>query len=294
MNLDELRTLIAVGQHGSLLSASEALNMSRSTLRRRLAELETRVGVPLVEQGREGCTLTAAGALLARQGADILRSADALLARTAETGHAEGRSLRVMAPVGLPPLLIATLFAHVRAELPELEVRVQLSRDPVAEDLDEIDLAFHFGPRTPRGQWITTVLYRIRERLIASQDYLNQHGTPRSCEDLAQHTLLSWEPPGEDFHRWPTLDGLAVPVKVALASSDVHMIRQCVIAGVGIGRVPEAELPDPGLEPGYLVTLFPERFGRDCSLRALVPESRAALPRVRAALELLRSVLPTF
>ena len=72
MDLDSLRALVAVADAGSLLGGAERLGLARSTLRRRLDELEVLAGVPLLHRGAQGAALTAAGELLVSRGRGLL------------------------------------------------------------------------------------------------------------------------------------------------------------------------------------------------------------------------------
>ena len=247
MNLDGLRAFLAIAETGSFFTAARQLKLSRATLRRRIDELEVQAGVPLLERTRLGASVTAAGALLATRGRLIVQEASTLLATVSEIGAAPSGIVRVMLPVGLPPHLLTPLFALVSARYPRLTFRVRFGNDPVEGLLEDVDLAVHFGPQSPQGPWISHELLRVRVWLIASKDYLARRGTPRSIEDLAGHDLFAWEVPGEDGHHWPTKTGGTFHVTPRLMSPEIHWLRQCVIAGLGMALVPDIMLPDPGL-----------------------------------------------
>ena len=87
MDLDDLRAFLAVLDAGSVSGAAAALGVPRSTLRRRLEELESRVGTPLWSRDQHGATPTAAGELLARQGRALLQAHEALLASVRARGR---------------------------------------------------------------------------------------------------------------------------------------------------------------------------------------------------------------
>lgn len=292
MNLDELESLLAVVEHGSIQAAAGALRISRATLRRRLAGLEAQVGVSLLIHGRKGASPTAAGRLLAGRGRAIVQEAHALRAAARERSRVPAGLLRVIAPIGLPPVALTLLASIARAQLPALHIRLGFHEDPAAGPLDDVDLAFHFGPRPPQGPWITTVLLRLPERAIATRDYLDRRGHPASLDDLDAHDLYSWRPPGEDGIRWPTADGERV-VRPVLVSPDVHLIRQCALSGLGIALVPDAGLPDPGFDPDELVAVLPGLIGRECVFRLLIPEALADAPRIRAVLAVVRAYVET-
>lgn len=300
MDLEELRAFLAVADTGSFLTAAKTLRLSRATLRRRIDQLEARAGVPLVDRTRVGASLTEAGNVLAARGRLMVQEANALLASVRDVGSEPAGVLRLLLPVGLPPHLLTPLFGFVRTRYPRLSFRLQFSEDPVGGLIEDVDLALHFGDRSPVGPWVSRELLRSRVWMIASTEYLARRGTPKTIEDLARHDLMAWEEPGptppggEVVQRWPTLRGGTFAVSPVLVTRHIHLIRQFVIAGHGIGLVPDAMLPDPGVPDGTLVPILPELVGREIGLRVVVPAVLSEIPRIRALLDLLEPLLGKF
>jgi DNA-binding transcriptional LysR family regulator len=187
-------------------------------------------------------------------------------------------------PIGLPPHLLTPLFGALRTTYPQLRVHARFSDDPLGEPLDDVDMAVHFGEALPKGPWLSHVMLRVREGLIASQEYLRRRGTPRSVEELQGHELFSWEAPGEDARLWPTLRGVSFRVEPALIATDVHFIRSCCLAGLGIGLVPSIELADPDTPAELLVPVLPDVVGRERPVRISVPEALSEIPKVKHVL----------
>ncbi|WP_437966787.1 LysR family transcriptional regulator [Sorangium sp. So ce260] len=291
LDLEELRAFIAVVEAGSYLGAARALNTSRTTLRRQVASLEARAGVALLESVRHGVLPTDAGQVLARRGRGMMQEAGALLASIREVGDAPSGTLRVVLPVGLPPHVLTPLFAAVRTAYPRLHFHCRFSNDPLGEALTDIDIAVHFGEDAPRGQWISHVVLRVREWLIAGRAYLERRGTPQTIEDLKHHELFAWQAPGEDATIWRTRRGASFTVAPALIATDIHFIRHCCISGLGIGLVPDALLPDPGLSPDVLVPVLPDVVGQERPVRISVPEVLSEIPKIKMLIEHVRASL---
>jgi DNA-binding transcriptional LysR family regulator len=291
MDLEELRAFIDVVETGSFLAAAESLGVSRTTLRRRVEALEARAGVPLLKSTSQGIILTQAGEVLAQRGRLMMQETSALLASIREVGHEPSGVLRVVLPVGLPPHLLTPLFGLLRSTYPRLRVHSRFSGDPLSEPLDGVDLAVHFGEDLPRGPWLSHVLLRVREGLLASQEYLRRRGTPRSLQELRGHELFSWEAPGDEAHTWPTFRGATFTVEPALLMPDIHLIRSCCLAGLGIGLLPSVELEDPGSPPDALVPVLPELVGRERPLRISVPEALSEIPKIKQVLTHIRQFL---
>lgn len=291
MDLEELRAFLSVVETGSFLAAERSLNVPRATLRRRVDSLEARAGVPLLNRTRLGVGPTDAGAVLAARGRLMVLEATALVSSIRELGREPSGTLRVLLPVGLPPEVLVTLFSALRQAHPRLSVQVRFSDDPVGGLLDGIDLAMHFGDRSPPGPWTSYEVLRVREWLIASADYLARRGTPTTLDELAAHDLLSWEAPGEDPRSWPLLTGAWIAVAPTLIATSIHFLRQCVIAGHGIALLPDAQLPDPGVAPGFMVPLMEDLVGRERAVRLVVPTALADLPKIKAVIQHVRAFI---
>lgn len=182
MDLEELRAFLAVVETGSFLGAERAINMPRATLRRRVDALAARAGVSLLRRTRNGIEPSDAGAVLVARGRMMIQEATALVASIREIGHEPSGVLRVLLPIGLPPHLLVPIASTIRSAYPKLSVHVRFSADPVASLLDDVDVAVHFGSRSPTGPWLSIDLVKVREWPIAHVDYLRERGTPRSLE----------------------------------------------------------------------------------------------------------------
>jgi DNA-binding transcriptional LysR family regulator len=291
MDLEELRAFLTVVETGSFLAAADSLSVSRTTLRRRVGALEARAGVPLLECTPQGTLLTDAGQVLAKRGQVIVQEASALVAAIREVGQEPSGVLRAVMPVGLPPHLLTPLFAALRSAYPRLRLQSRFSNDPLNESLTDLDVVVHFGEDMPKGPWLSHVMMRVRERLIASKDYLGRRGTPQSIDDLSGHELFAWQAPGEDARVWPTLKGTTFTVEPTLIATDIHFVRHCCIAGLGIGFVPDAMLPDPGLPPDTLAPVLPDIVGRELPVRVTVPKALSEIPKIRMVLSHIRRFL---
>ncbi|MFV8756059.1 LysR family transcriptional regulator [Nannocystaceae bacterium ST9] len=285
MDLDELRAFLAVAETGSFLAAATTLDQPRATLRRRVESLEARAGVRLLERGPKGVILTAAGDVLALRGRTMVQETSALLSSLRELGSEPSGMLRVVLPVGLPPHVLTPLLGWLRVRYPKLGARLRFSEHPVGELLDDVDLAIHFGSRSPPGPWTSHRLTRPRQWLLASAAYLERRGVPRTIDELAGHDLLTWHAPDEDPYFWPARAGGRFAVDPVVISTDIHLVRQAIIAGHGIGLVPDAMLPDPGVPLGKLVPVLAAEVGGHVELRLVVPEALAELPKIRAVVQ---------
>jgi DNA-binding transcriptional LysR family regulator len=288
MDLDEMRALAAVVETGSLFGAAERLGWPRATLRRRVEELEARVGVPLLVRTARGAAPTAAGALLAAKAGPLLSDVAALVRAVQEMGERPTGAVRACIPPGLPPRMLGAIFGIIRARFPDLQLDVQVATTSPEGPDKGWDLLIHFGEPVARERWVTLELMVLREWLVASPAYLARRGVPQTISELSHHDLLAWARPDVPTSRWPTLDGLEFPVRPALIHQDIHTLRHLAAAGAGIALLPDAEVPDPELPEGALATVLQNEVGRVVSLCLSCPVGSYERSRVRALVDLCR------
>lgn len=290
VDLDQLRALVSVVDRGSFVTASQALGVSRATLRSKIEALEEELGMQLLVRSKRGTKATEAGQRFATRARVLLRDADSLAHfAESETGTVRGE-LRALLPIGLPSAMNARFVAQARERHPELRLRIDLCEDPLSVTHEPYDLIIHFGEGVSSGPYRTFVLTHLPLRALASPAYLDAHGRPERPDDLARHALSSWLYPGSEATAWPLREGGSVTVEPHVSSSDAFMLRLIASAGRGIALLPYSELtrsisPGADLEP-----VLPDILGGETSVRVLLPEATSAMPRSRAAAELSREV----
>jgi DNA-binding transcriptional LysR family regulator len=154
MNLQELRTLIAIVETGSLVRASHVLNVTQSTVTARLRTLEDEVGQTLVNRNKSGATLTAAGVRLHRYAETI---SNLWHQARQETSLPDGMSgvCNIACETDLWPNLGERFFRQLKAEHPEFAISIWLgSQADVSAWLNDgkSDIAFTYRPATTLGQ----------------------------------------------------------------------------------------------------------------------------------------------
>lgn len=289
MGFEELRAFLVVVDEGSFLSAAVTLGVSRTTLRRQVDALEASAGVLLLQRNRKGVVLTEAGRQLVTSGRVMQQEFSALLHSIRATGHRPAGVVRILLPVGLPPMAMTALYGLIRANWPEVHVRLRFREAPLQASLSDVDVVAWFGEGAPSGAWITHTLLTARQRLLAGRSYLAARGVPRTIEDLARHDLLTWTAPDEPEPRLVTVGGASIPIQPTLASTNIHLLHECALAGQGIAWAPDANLPiGPDREP--LVPVLEELIGRDLVVRVAVPRTLADVPKVRVIIDHLESM----
>jgi DNA-binding transcriptional LysR family regulator len=290
MELSQLRAFVAVLDSGSLLHASKALEVSRTTLHSRIAALETSLGVELFVRTPRGVEPTEFGRNFAEGARTLLGDADDLALSTALQATEVLGDLHVRASVGFPPQVGAHLVGRVAQLYPDLNIILELEGDPTREPGPEVDVILHFGAPPTTGSFRTFALIRFPEHLLASPGYLDRHGSPQTLDELRAHRLLSWMYAGFDGRRWALRDGGEFEVSPAFISNHVYTVRELAARGQGIALLPDADIAK-GTVPGeQFVVVLPELVGREVGIWVLLPEAQVMTPRSRAAVKLLREL----
>ena len=290
MDIDQLQAFLAIVDHGSVLGAADALKLPRSTVRAKLDALELEFGVALLTRTRDGAEATAAGLALAERARSLVNQLRALPSSVREEMLVPTGELRLRLPIGLPPEMMGLLVGLFRDRYPQVPLHLSFAEDPSVQLPPDVDVLMHFGPTVPRGPFMTQTLLSVEQHLLASPEYLAEHGVPQTLADLAEHELFVWVAPGEDGRSLPLRSGGVVPVAPSVVSSDIHLLRTMVAAGTGLGLLPN---PIGRFRPsvGGLVPVLHEVVARPCTVQLMMPERQASLPLTRAVIALIREVV---
>ncbi|MFO0547588.1 MAG: LysR family transcriptional regulator [Polyangiaceae bacterium] len=290
MDLDNLRALLDVVEAGSVQSAAERLKVPRSTLRRRLENLETELGEPLLVRGSKGVALTAAGKVALEEGRLLLEQERRLVSRVRSPMTQIKGTIRLTVPLGLAHAPGLAVLGALKLAYPDLRVDLREVENPLLHLHEPFELLLHFGPPPSRMALFSRQLERLSLRAIASASYLAEHGAPVTVADLANHRLLHWKPLSPGTSAWPLLAGGAHAIEPWVSSQDLQFLVYAAAAGLGILLAPMSALfPEAFGAP--LVNVLEGALGGSLALRTLSPYPADAEPRARAFLESMQHFL---
>lgn len=203
LDVSDLRFLTALSAAPSLAAAARELGVTPPAVSQRLALLEERLRLRLIERGRGPLRLTAEGAFLVDGAKGILGKVESLVEEMcARAGRIEG-PLNVIAPFGYGRLRVAPVLARFGNENPELCPMLSLSEDPVGAMNEGLwDVLVHVG-RLPDLRITQRKLAANRRLLVASTDYARRFGLPQSPEDVAGHRIGVVRENRVDASLWP-------------------------------------------------------------------------------------------
>lgn len=272
---------------GSLSAAARELGLSPAVVSRRLAALEARLGVRLVNRTTRSLRLTDEGAGYHEACTRILAEvAEAEAAASAGRAEPQG-ALRVAVPASFGHQFITPLVPRFAGRFPKVQIALSLSDRTVNLIEDGFDLAIRIT-ELPDSSLAARRLAPNHRVVCASPEYLARHGTPRVPEDLVHHNCL----PAPDFTAtWDYTDprGQRGSVRVGgrCACDNWEVIREWALAGLGIALKSTWDVRRH-LEDGSLVPLLPGyRFGPDVAIYAVYPHRRHLPAKTRAFIEFL-------
>lgn len=300
IDLADLRFIEAIAAAPSLAAAARALDVTPPAVSQRLAQLEARLKLKLVERGAGQLRLTAEGEMLAERARYILGEMVDLAGDLAERRGAVAGPLRVIAPFGFGRLHVAPLIASFSSMHPEVSPMLTVTDSPLmAMRLEAWDVLVHIG-QLPDLDLVQRRLAANRRFLCAAPGYLDRFGTPKAPADLTGHRCGVIRQNQADVTLWPLTPGGAksgaggragrggkrqtVRIEPAFASNDGEVVRQWALVGMGIVERSEWSVLED-LRSGRLVQVLPEWSLPDADIVALSNPRSVRAARVEAFLQ---------
>lgn len=245
MYLDDMRLFSEVAQTKSFTAAAGRLGIPKQTLSRRIAQLETRLQVQLLQRTTRKVRLTEVGAAYASRCAEIVRLAeDADLAVTDTQQEPQG-NLRITADPVFGEAFLTGLILEYAKRYPDVRTEVVLTRRKLDLIEEGIDVAFRIGLVDDPA--LTAIcLGPARIRYCASPGYIRRRGAPKSPQMLDSHDCIVVASEGAQVH-WPfsqdRIRGGKTPKLIAvygrMRMNSLSMARAAVLSGLGISIFPE-------------------------------------------------------
>jgi len=234
---NDLKYLLAVARHGSTIAAGKALSVSQSTVHRRIAELETRIGSKLVTRTAAGYKLTDLGKELQPYAERVEAAVQDVERRVTDTGRDQVGVIRVTCPEPIVQRM-SPLIERFHAQHPGLRVQFVMSDRYLDLTKGEADVAFRSGDTDDElvGRKIADSIWAV----YASRDYVRQHGKPDRIEALADHALVCLDETMSNHRVAKWLKTVAPDARIAAHNNSVLGLLYAVKSGVGIGPLPTA------------------------------------------------------
>ena len=286
IELSAVELFVRIAELRSFRAAGDALGVPRSTVSRRVVELESALGARLFHRSTRHVELTSAGKTYLRECGPalgtIIEAGRALATRSADTA---GR-LRVTAPVTLAETLLSDVVAECLARHPQMRLELVLTDRHVDLVAEKFDLAFRTGTLRDTSV-VAHELGRAQLRCFASREYLRDRGTPVTPGGLRQHECILFTPlaPGGRWRFRSRGRAIEIPVRGRLVVNSLPLAIAAAARGLGIARLPGA-LVIEGLGASQLVEVLDAYAPPASPVYAVHASGGRVSPAARAFLEI--------
>lgn len=273
LDLNDLRLLFYVVEHGGFTAAAKALSIPVSTLSTRIMTLERAAGTGLLRRTTRSLSLTEAGKLLlphARALEELGRDADrALFGLTTEMKGL----LRITTSVAIAQFALSPILPRFLAQYPQIEVRLDVTNRYVDLIGEGYDLGFRaYSSQLKDSTLLQRVVARTPWSLVAAPDLLRDHAEAIEPADLLLAPILAFAPAGLD-PEWELSNGageVRLPLTPILTSDDMATLKAGALRGAGIAGLPCYIMAEE-LAAGRLVRLLPNWQLKGSAIAALSP-----------------------
>lgn len=293
MDFNEAAVFVKVVDAGSFSAAARLLGLPTSTVSTRVARLERRLGVTLLQRTTRHLNLTDAGGLYYQHAATGLGyMLDAEAAVTESTGEPKG-VLRVTAPADIGDELLADIVRQMHRRYPKVGINLVLVSSYVDLIAEGVDVAIRTGSLKD-STLIAKSVGLARWVPFASPDYLESAPPLDAPQALRHHCCLQFTPLGKDA--WTLTDSqgsVVVPMSGQVMVNDVRVIRSMALAGEGVALLPTYLCRDECTQ-GELVRVLPEWHAKADPVHLVYPHQHFIPPKLRAFVDLAALELATW
>lgn len=282
MEIEDLRTFVEVADAGGVSPTARRLGIAKSIVSRRLIRLEEDLGIQLLARTTRGAAVTEAGATFREHAARICAEMDAARETIFPTGDLRGR-LRIAAPLTFGPTHLAPVLADLARQHPALQVHACYSDRYIDMVAEGFDCAIRLGYLAD-SSLVARRVAPMRGSLVASPDYLREHGEPQTPNDLLEHEALL-----QGTESWRFVDGdktITIHPQGRFKADNGVAIAAAALAGLGIAGLPDFLVADH-IASGALVRVLTSYPLPEAGLYVVRPPASHPARKIRVLTDLL-------
>ena len=290
IRFDDLGLFVRTAALGSFSNAAREADLLPGQVSAAIQRLERELDVRLFARSTRSLRLTAEGAQYlpyAREVLAILREGHERL--RGEEDALQGL-LQIAAPSDLGRNVLLPWLTEFREAHPKLSLKLFLSDQLADVFRDPVDIAIRYGVAEDASYVALPLAEDNRRVLVASPDYLERHGRPRSLDELAAHQCLLYELGGRVYDKWVftvSSEKRQVAVSGSLLCDDADVARRWAIDGRGIAYKSWIDVC-ADVQAGRLEVLMPKQPGEPAPLNLICPHRKQFFPAIRRLHKVLR------
>ena len=285
-DLNDIVVFARVVEAGSFVGAARVTGIPKSTVSRKVSELEARLGARLLQRTTRSLTLTDVGQTFFRHAQRVVAEVEEAARAVTVMQEAPRGLVRVTLPLNVG--FFAPIVASFMRQHPQVQVEL-VGTDRVVDLVAEgFDLAIRAGDLED-SSLVARRLGKLESYLVASPAFVRRHGVPKEPADVEPLDCIVFGA-GQQRGHWPLRrEGRTVTIepKARMTVNDFEFVEVAARAGLGIAMLPVYRCVD-GLRTKQLRRVLPQWCAREFPLHAVYPTSRHLSPAVGALLEHLR------
>ena len=287
-DLNNLYFFAKVIDFGSYTAAAKALGLQTSKLSRRIAALESELGVRLINRTTRRLSLTEAGKTFHRHCLALLDEAQAAKDAMSQILASPQGLVRISCPTGLLQGGVADVLVRFLAKQPRVRIALDATNRRVDVVDEGLDIAMRVRKPPLEDSDLAMRTFGPDEMiLVASPELIAAHGEPQTLEDIARMPTLSMAS-ADERSTWRFLGVDGEPAELThsprLCTDDLFTLRRAALQGIGAVLVPRLLVAND-LEGGALIRLLPSLKAHVGIVHAVFPSRRGMVPAVRALLD---------
>jgi len=277
-DLNEIAIFVKVVDAGSFTGAAKSLGLPKSTVSRKITQLEERLGVRLLQRTTRTLSLTDTGSAYYNQCSRIISDVEEANIAVTEMQSKPQGLLRITAPMLFGAEVLSDLVAEFLQKNPEIQLEIVLTDQALDLIQEGIDVAFRVG-HLADSSLIARSLGNIKVITCASPSYIEKHGSLSHPKDINGHTTVSWNP--SNVWEYDTPEKISIDIKPKVKVNDIQSMHKMVLNGLGIARLPAFVCADD-IKAGRLVPLLCDWSYKSTPIHALYPSNRHLSVKVRS------------
>ncbi len=285
---DDLALLSLVVEAGGLTAASKIAGITKSSLSRRLADLEESLGIRLIERTSRSFRVTDLGLQLCRHGATIRAAGEAALDLVQSTLSEPSGLLNIACPVIISEMIVGAAATKFALKYPRVQVTFDSTTGLPKDALDTYDLLFRPSPTIlPDSEMIARPMLATPYELVASPAWVKSVGSITETAQLSGLDGIGWWETGP-MPKWrlhhENGEQFEIPVRQRFQTNNLAVARLGALGGLGMARLP-LPMCSADIANGRLMRVMASVFAETVSIYVVYPNRRSLTPAGRMFLE---------
>ncbi|MFW1859716.1 LysR substrate-binding domain-containing protein [Acinetobacter defluvii] len=289
-DLNDLYYFAKVIEYGGFSAASNELMLTKSLLSRRVAELEKRLGVKLLNRTTRQISITEVGKIYYQHCKAMLIEAEAADEAMQMLSAEPTGTVKVSCPTNLLHINISQMLNKFLMQYPKVKLHIEATNRKVDLINERYDVAIRIRPLPlTDSDLIVRDLAVSKQYIVASPDLVNQRFKLQSLDELHHWPILMMESFAPEYH-WNLFnqhnDHYYFKCEPRLTTTDLVALHSATLQGLGVAKLPEL-ISSEDLKTGRLVKIIPEWEPKPELIHLAYTSRRGQLPSVKALIDFL-------